>query len=160
MKRSKERLFPIASNRIPLQETTCPCLKMRSISCLLRKISVLVRLLLIRNCKAVSALSSAASEYKTATLCSHTCTETKLSVSLHLTWLVSSFSFITHEKLQISSHVQCVILTVNRQKRPICNSIRDVENSQYTCILFILYCGNFSFNLASICLSCILSTLV
>lgn len=104
MKRSKLNSFSIASNRIPLQVYFLPCLKMRSISCCLLMISILVRLLLIRNCERVSTLCSSASKNEAAALCCHASAEAKCSGSLGLTWLVSSFSLVTHVILQISSH--------------------------------------------------------
>lgn len=94
--RSKLRLLLRLINRIPLHDKDFPCLKMRLISSLFLMISVLVRLLLIASCEAMSALSSAASEYKTTTFCSHSCTETELSCSLHLARMIGSLSFVTH----------------------------------------------------------------
>ena len=67
-------------------------------------ISVLERLLLIRNCERVSTLCSSASKNEAAALCCHASAETECSGSLGLTWLVSSFSLVTHIFLQISSH--------------------------------------------------------
>ena len=82
---------------------------MRSISSFFLIISLLVRLLLIASCKAMSTLSSAASKHQASTLCGHPCTETELSCSLHLTRMIGSLSFVTHLIYSKSNAVKRII---------------------------------------------------
>ena len=83
-------------NRIPRHENLSPYLKMRSISSFFLNNSVLVRLLLITDGKAISSLGSSSSKNLASAFCSHSSAESKLSCSLSLTRLVSSDTFSAH----------------------------------------------------------------
>ena len=141
--RSKPRLLLIVINRIPLQDKAVPCLKMRLISSFFLMISILVRLLLIACCKAVSALSSAASKYKTTTLCSHSCTETELSCSLHLAWMIGSLAFVTHLIYSKSIAFKRLISDYGCLYAQLCDSNKHSITGQPILFLYIITNGEF-----------------